>query len=260
MPFLLEVKKMKFKILSKVKVITLAIAVALSSASYADDEQLLILQRNLLEAQNEYQELESQLADAQGQIEELNYQLKQLKAENEALKSQALNAKATETNQETTAQGQDDTITLTNANGTAGATISKSKVVTRKTEPKVTDDAQKLYQSSYDKLMKNDFENAAKGFNTFISKYPDNTLTPNAWYWLGQIQFKQNKYQEARLSFMNTAKVTNSAKRPDALYKLGMTSIAIGDKDKAKRYFDLLIKTYPNTPSATLAKKELGSL
>ena len=53
LPFLLEVKKMKFKILSKVKVITLAIAVALSSASYADDEQLLILQRNLLEAQNE---------------------------------------------------------------------------------------------------------------------------------------------------------------------------------------------------------------
>ena len=89
---------MKFKILSKVKVITLAIAVALSSASYADDEQLLILQRNLLEAQNENQELESQLADAQGQIEELNYKLQQLQAENEALKSQALNAKATEDN------------------------------------------------------------------------------------------------------------------------------------------------------------------
>ena len=69
-------------ILPKVKVITLAIAVALSSASYADDEQLLILQRNLLEAQNENQELESQLADAQGQIEELNYKLQQLQAEN----------------------------------------------------------------------------------------------------------------------------------------------------------------------------------
>ena len=93
-----------------------------------------------------------------------------------------------------------------------------------------------------------------------LQNYPDNTLTPNAWYWLAQVQYKQKKLDEARVSFLNVARFTSSTKRPDALYKLGLISKMRGDKDKAQAYFNLVIRTYPADTSSNLARKELASL
>lgn len=117
-----------------------------------------------------------------------------------------------------------------------------------------------MYQSAYNLLVKNKLLESATGFSNYVTKYPNNSLTPNAWYWLGQVQYKQKKYQDARVSFLNTAKFKGSTKRADALYKLGVTSKALGDKDKAKKFFEVLIKTYPTSSSTALAKKELASL
>lgn len=117
-----------------------------------------------------------------------------------------------------------------------------------------------MYQSAYNLLVKNKLSESATGFSNYVTNYPNNSLTPNAWYWLGQVQYKQKKYQDARVSFLNTAKFKGSTKRADALYKLGVTSKALGDKDKAKKFFEVLIKTYPTSSSTALAKKELASL
>ena len=136
----------------------------------------------------------------------------------------------------------------------------KDRTVAKANLPSVPAEAQKLYQESYALLNKGDLDAAAKGFKSYTTKYSGNALTPNAWYWLGQIQYKQNKFEDARISFLNTAKFKESDKRADALYKLGVTSKALGDKEKAKKFFDVLIKTYPNASSSALAKKELQSL
>ena len=63
---------------------------------------------------------------------------------------------------------------------------------------------------------------AQTAFKQYVETYPNNTLTPNAWYWLGQVQYSQAIYDQARLSFLNVARYNQSQKRPDALYKLGM--------------------------------------
>ncbi|WP_031492010.1 tol-pal system protein YbgF [Succinivibrio dextrinosolvens] len=237
--------------------------------AYAD-AQTDSMQRAMLNMQNQIQQLQDKLAESQGQIEELNHEKKILAAENEKLKAQisqmAANTPATPAataeNTNGNTDGTSQTVTMKTETGGATATLSPAKkgTVAKANLPAVPADAQKLYQDSYALLNKGDLDAAAKGFKSYTSKYSNNALTPNAWYWLGQIQYKQNKFQDARISFLNTAKFKDSDKRADALYKLGVTSKALGDKEKAKKFFDVLIKTYPTASSSALAKKELQSL
>lgn len=120
--------------------------------------------------------------------------------------------------------------------------------------------AQKAYNDAYAMVQKNDLKGAQSAFKSYVETYEDNALTPNAWYWLGQVQFSQAVYDQARLSFLNVARYNDSQKRPDALYKLGMISKFLGDNDKALRYFQLVIQTYPSNAAASLAQREVARL
>lgn len=243
-------------------------AFAVTSPVYAD-AQTDSMQRAMLNMQNQIQQLQDKLAESQGQIEELNHEKKLLQAENEKLKAQ-LSQMASNTaapavpaeDAKTPADAKGQTVAMKTEIGGGNATLSPAKkgTVAKANLPSVPAEAQKLYQDSYALLNKGDLDAAAKGFKSYTTKYSGNALTPNAWYWLGQIQYKQNKFEDARISFLNTAKFKESDKRADALYKLGVTSKALGDKEKAKKFFDVLIKTYPTASSSALAKKELQSL
>jgi len=280
------------RIFNLFKYSALALAITASFNANADDAQIQAMQLNMLKLQNQVQDLQSKLADSEGQIESLNHDLQVLQQENSDLKARlAGNADATnnqdnaqnaDANAQTAANTQADpnqkadnanSIPINTVSGNSGATLTKSKVQTQSTAATVAPtagsdsslpvaDAQavKMYQGAYNLLVKNKLSESATGFSNYVTKYPNNSLTPNAWYWLGQVQYKQKNYQDARVSFLNTAKFKGSTKRADALYKLGVTSKALGDKDKAKKFFEVLIKTYPTSSSSALAKKELASL
>ena len=117
-----------------------------------------------------------------------------------------------------------------------------------------------MYAEAYQTVVKNRLGESVPAFKKYIEKYPDNELTPNAWYWMGQVQFKQKKNEDARLSFLNAASYRNTAKRADSLYKLGLIHKQAKELDKAKRYFSLVIKDHADSASAALAQKQLDEL
>ncbi len=257
-------KKLTFLIKeSLVTVIFSSLFIISSANANAQSDQM---QRALLNMQNQIQSLQDKLAESQGKIEELNHEKNLLTQENQKLKAQIsqMGANQSQTEQSNDSANADSkTVTMKSGVGSSTATITPAKtntLVTKTSLPAVPDDAKKLYQESYALLNKGELAKAENGFKSYTEKYSNNALTPNAWYWLGQIQYKQNKFDDARLSFLNTAKFKGSDKRADALYKLGVTSKALGDKEKAKKFFEVLIKTYPTASSAALAKKELGAL
>ncbi len=47
----------------------------------------------------------------------------------------------------------------------------------------------------------NDFEAAGAGFQDFVTKYPTNTRTPEAYYWLGESYFARRGYQTATAAY-----------------------------------------------------------
>ena len=246
--------------------VALLLPLSAVQAASVDDLQVKLnaQQRTMLAQQNQLTEIQNEIASLRGAIEELRYLIKQ---QNSAATASATPAPAT--------AAPDATVTTTNAvaapapttpqvtasTGTTNATSATAATSSASTGPtlKPADaQAKASYDAAYAKVMANDFAGAATAFNDYVATYPDNSLTPNAWYWLGQVQYRQNNFEAARVSFLNVARFTSSAKRPDALYKLGLICKQKGDTEKAKRYFNLVINTYPADTSANMARRELG--
>lgn len=215
--------------------------------------QLNAQQRTMLNQQNQLNQLQSEIASLRGAIEQLNYQLRQ----QNAVPTDAAPTTSAASTAGTQAAPAVTAVPAAQQNATAPAAPAASDQAADGLKP-ADAQAKALYDAAYAKVTANDFAAAAAAFNNYLTAYPDNSLTPNAWYWLGQVQYRQNNLDAARVSFLNVARFTSSAKRPDALYKLGLISKQKGDSEKAQRYFNLVISTYPADTSANMARRELG--
>lgn len=251
------------------KAITLGTAMV-ATLSYAEDDAMQIA---MLRMQNQITELQNKLAESSGQIESLEHDLKLLQDENAALKQKLAAASSnvspasdsakdkSDENAQTKSEEKKDTVALEKTSGSGNATITPSDNKAKGQSVSLPSAQEKAeYEAAYKFVETQKYDDAVAAFKAYVEKYPEAALTPNAWYWMGQIQYLKKNYEEARVSFLHTAKFQNSNKRMDALYKLGFISKALGDNDKAKRFFEVLIQSYPNTTSATMAKKEIEAL
>lgn len=261
---------LKMIIAKRFSALALALTMAVSADAFAwgtDDleAQLNAQQSTMLNMQNAFDQLQSQIDAQNGQIEELKHEIEMLQQEVNALKQNAAAAGNSENSQGSTAADSAKS-TGAQANAGAGMAVSTQKANGAVTDAKgkalkASDDgAKKAYNEAYQMVVNNKLSQSVPAFKSYLEKYPDNDLTPNAWYWLGQVQFKQKQYEDARVSFLNAAGFKNSAKRPDSLYKLGLIYKQNGDKDKARRFFEVVVKSYPSDTSAALAQKQLSSL
>ncbi|HEY8189064.1 MAG TPA: tetratricopeptide repeat protein, partial [Micavibrio sp.] len=57
------------------------------------------------------------------------------------------------------------------------------------------------YEAAYTMLRNQDYANAAIAFEKFIQANPDNSLTPNAMYWLGETHYVRNEFEPAAKIF-----------------------------------------------------------
>ena len=235
-----------------VKVISTAIlTLSISTAAIASDSlqrQLDAQQRTMLSMQNRMAEMEREIKQLKGSIDELSYRLNSApaaSANTSAPSNTAVSQPKVEQTQ-TTAQAPVQT-------------ADKGSADTQKDSVAGVDDkAQALYDKAYALVLDNKLKEAEQAFGNYIDTYKNNKLTPNAWYWKGQVQYKLQDYDSARVSFLNVVRFEDSLKRPDALYKLGMITKFKGDKEKAQKYFELVIKSYPGDTAATLSQRELG--
>ena len=227
-----------------------------TSPAFADEDSEMDMQRALLNMQNQIQSLQQDLASANGQIEELGYKLNQSLQENANLKKQLQDAQNNGKCQDNSAKADNNNKDIGKDNSNADKNGVKDSGATASAAIKVDSKTQEQYDKAFALVKANKLNEAESAFKAFLEN-KENGLTPNAWYWLGQVQYKQKHYQDARISFLNAASNKTSAKRPDALYKLGLIYNSLGEKEKARKFFEVVIKTYPNDTSAILAKKQL---
>lgn len=116
----------------------------------------------------------------------------------------------------------------------------------------------KLYDASYLDITKGNYELALAGFGEFIKRFPKHDLADNAQYWMGEAYYAQKKYEPALTEFEKVVgSYPGKGKEPAALYKIGLCQQEMGNKDKARQYWQLLAKKYPKSPEAALAKDKL---
>ncbi len=95
----------------------------------------------------------------------------------------------------------------------------------------------------------------------FLEIDPQSALVPNALYWIGESHFQQKSYAQAILSFKDvTRRFQKHHKAAAALLKIGMSYLAMGEKDNATLYLRALLREYPKSEPAPAARKKLAEL
>lgn len=125
----------------------------------------------------------------------------------------------------------------------------------------VSSDVERAYQDAYQAFQTGNLDQAEEKFTSFLSQYPDTPLSDNAQFWIGEISFQKHQYEAAILAYEDVIKkYPTSNKIPDAILKQGLAFLELGDRIDARIVLENLVKKYPNTEQAKIAKARLATL
>jgi len=103
---------------------------------------------------------------------------------------------------------------------------------------------------------KNDL--ASQEFSDYIKFYPNTDLAGNAYFYLGELQFKQANYQQAVQSYDQVLQNFPSGnKAASAQLKKGFALLELGQQDQGVSELRHLIQRYPHSPEALQARERL---
>jgi tol-pal system protein YbgF len=123
---------------------------------------------------------------------------------------------------------------------------------------------QEQYNYAFGLLRQANYPAAEQALRAFIQRYPNDQLTGNAQYWLGETYYVRKDYNNAAAVFAEGyQKYPKGGKAADNLMKLGMSLAQLGQKADACRAFGRLDRDFPTAPApikdrAGDEKKRLG--
>jgi len=128
---------------------------------------------------------------------------------------------------------------------------------------KIPEKPEDIYRYGLDAYYKGKVEEAREMFEKFVKRFKDSELYDNALFWIGQTYYTEGRYDKAIKTFdmlindCKTGKILDCNKMPTAMLKKGFAFLKMGETNKAKAVFKELIKTFPDTEEADIAKKKL---
>ena len=107
------------------------------------------------------------------------------------------------------------------------------------------------YDYAFDLLKQGKYADAEQAMRQFVQAYPQDPLSGNAQYWLGETFYVRNNHTEAAVQFMQGyQRYPQSPKAPDNLFKLGMSLAILDRKPEACAAFGRFNTEYPGAPGA----------
>jgi tol-pal system protein YbgF len=264
--------------------VALASAVLFAFPAFAQDSRLSLADRVAqLEQQaqnkdksgigmvNQMQQLQAQVQQLQGRVEELQHQLQVLGDKNKAqygdldsrlgrLEGGAGTAAAAGNNPPA---GSQSTVTPVTGDRTPPPTGTAAKEPAAGSTAAAANpaDVQAAYDVAFKSMRAGNYVEASRQFRSFTQQYPDQALTPNAWYWLGESYYVTTNYSVALTSFQQLlSQFPQSEKAPDALLKVGYSQLELKQFDAAKATLKEVTARYPGSKVASLAKERLQRL
>lgn len=114
------------------------------------------------------------------------------------------------------------------------------------------------YQAAFGLLRESRYDEARRAFETFIEKYPQSSLLPNAWYWLGEVNYVNKAFEPAIEQFRTVVdRYPQSNKAADAWLKLGYCHYELGQWAKAREALTAVVDRFPDHSAAKLASERL---
>jgi tol-pal system protein YbgF len=123
------------------------------------------------------------------------------------------------------------------------------------------EEAQRLYDSAYQDFVKGQYALALQGFTQYLQTQPTSSLADNAQYWIGECYYSQKKYAEAIQAFQAVIiRYPEGEKIASAMLKLAYAQITAGQTTSGKTNLEALIKRFPESNEAKLARTRLQEL
>ncbi|MGH8805827.1 MAG: tol-pal system protein YbgF [Polaromonas sp.] len=141
----------------------------------------------------------------------------------------------------------------------------------RKFEPgKVTVDGKEFVAEPAEKqefeaalavLRKGDFAAAQTSFQAFMKRYPQSGYKSSALFWLGNAQYALRNYRDAEANFRALAAAEpDHVRAPEALLSMANCQVELNDVKAARKTLEDLVKAYPQSEAASVAKERLVKL
>jgi tol-pal system protein YbgF len=117
------------------------------------------------------------------------------------------------------------------------------------------------FDAMLDTVAKKDCGRAVSQLNTFAAQKKESPLASNALYWVARCHAMRGDRNQAISKFYDVVtKYPRGNKAPAALWEQGNLFIDMGDTPDARLALGKLIKDYPNSNEAGLARKRLTEL
>ncbi len=115
-----------------------------------------------------------------------------------------------------------------------------------------------LYAAAYETFKEGKYGKARTEFQNFLKMHSRTEYSGNAQFWIGECYYNEQQYEKAILEYEKV--VTNfpeGNKVPYALLKQGLSFQQLGDKTSARLFLQQVIRDYPNTNQAGVARAKL---
>jgi tol-pal system protein YbgF len=100
---------------------------------------------------------------------------------------------------------------------------------------------------------------AIQGFDTYLRAFPRSDRSDDAQFFIGEAYQLDGKMREAIAAYDRViADYPQGDRTPAAYYKRGVVYSSLNQPDKAKESFEAVVKLFPNTESAGLARQRLN--
>nr|WP_068832951.1 tol-pal system protein YbgF [Polaromonas jejuensis] len=203
---------------------------------------------DLKKANDDNAQLRRSLLDLSNQIEALRDEVAGMRGQNEKL---ARDLADTQRTQKDLTQGVDERL--------------------RKFEPgKVTVDGKEFvadpaekqeFEAALATLRKGDFAGAQTSFVAFMKRYPQSGYRSSSLFWLGNAQYALRDYTNAVANFRALVVAEPAHLRaPEALLSIANCQLELKDAKSARKSLEDLVKTYPQSEAASVAKAQLANL
>jgi len=125
--------------------------------------------------------------------------------------------------------------------------------------PEAAEEA-RMYQKALRQINDSEYLTAVATLKTFKRKFPKSAYAADAGYWLSECYFAMRDYEQAIKGFQAMLdKYPRSKKAPSALLKQGYAFAELGMDTDAKVFFNNVIRKYPKSREAAEAKSWIKS-
>jgi len=122
-------------------------------------------------------------------------------------------------------------------------------------------DKETMYAAAYQTFKDGNYDKSRTEFKNFLAAYPDTEYASNAQYWIGECYYFEKDYEQAILEYEKVSKNhPKGNKVSSALLKQGLSFLKLNDKTSARLILQLVIKDFPNTTQARIARAKLQEI